>query len=102
MALTILYSPLFLDSLQSILEYYDERNGNSHYSRKLLALFQRQIGLLSQMPDIGRKTNFPQIRVLFVDNYGIEYQKRNDSILVINIYSCMTNPALRGFGKDNE
>ena len=54
------------------------------------------------MPDIGRKTNFPQIRVLFVDNYGIEYQKRNDSILVINIYSCMTNPALRGFVKDNE
>ena len=97
--MNILYSSQYLDSLQSILEYYDERNGNDKYSKKLLKLFQRQIGLLSKMPDIGRKTNYPKIRILFVDDYGIEYQKRDENILIIDIYSCQTNPALRRFRK---
>lgn len=99
MALNIFFSPQFLDSLESILSYYDERNGNDRYSKKLLVLFRRQIGLLSEMPDIGRNTNYDNIKILFVDDYGIEYEKREEAIIIIDIYSCQTNPALRRFRK---
>jgi hypothetical protein len=53
------------------------------------------------MPEIGSLTNFPGIRILFVDNFGIEYQIRDKVILVIDIFSCLTNPDSRAFKKDN-
>ena len=66
--MTIQFSPLFLDSLETILGFYDERNGSDKYSRKLLKLFHRQMNLLTTMPDIGRQTNHPNVRILFIDD----------------------------------
>jgi hypothetical protein len=34
-----------------------------------------------------------------VESYGIEYQIREDVILVVDIFSCMTNPDDRLFKK---
>lgn len=99
MAMNILFSSQFLESLESILEFYDVRNGNDTYSRKILQNFHHQINLLATMPDIGRQTDHPHIRILFVDDYGIEYEQIDNSILIIDIYSCLTNPALRKYRK---
>lgn len=52
------------------------------------------------MPDIGRQTDHPHIRILFVDDYGIEYEQIDNSVLIIDIYSCLTNPALRKYRKN--
>ena len=56
MALEILYAPLFLDKLEKILAFFDERNGNNSYSR-------------------------------------------NKSLLIVDIYSCLTNPEERDYKK---
>lgn len=93
------FSPQFLESLESILLYYDERNENDNYSRKLLGQILRLLNLLTTMPDIGRQTDHPGIRILFIEYYGIDYEKIGNDILVIDIYSCMTNPALRKYRK---
>jgi toxin YoeB len=97
MALKVLYSPQFMDDLEAILQFYDERNGSDRYSKKLLKMIHRQIRLLTTMPEIGRMTDFPSVRILFVDKFGIDYQIRDNSILIINIYSCQTNPDERIF-----
>lgn len=97
MALEILYSPQFADSLESILNFYDERNGNDNYSKKLFKMVYEQVHTLAIFPEIGRLTDFPGVRVLFVDNYGIEYQIRATTILVIDIYSCKPDPSNRRF-----
>ena len=34
MALEVLYSPQFMDDLETILRFFDERNGSDRYSRK--------------------------------------------------------------------
>ena len=99
MALEILYSPQFTDNLEAILCYFDERNGSDTYSRKLFQMVHEQIRLLVTMPEIGRLTDFPGVRILFVENYGIEYQIRDTAILVVDIYSCQTDPAQRRFKK---
>ena len=99
MALEILYSPLFTDNLEAILSYFAERNGSDTYSRKLFRMVHEQILLLAKMPEIGRLTDFPGVRILFVENYGIEYQIRDTAILVVDIYSCRTDPAERHFKK---
>lgn len=99
MALEILYSPQFADNLESILRYYDERNGSDAYSRRLMQMIHGQIQTLATFPEIGRMTDFPGVRILFVENYGIEYQIRDTAILIVDIYSCLTNPDDRHFKK---
>lgn len=97
MALTLIFSPLFSDNLEEILRYFDERNGSESYSKKLMKMILKQMSLLKTMPEIGRQTDFPGVRILFVDRFGIEYQIRDNTILIINIYSCLTDPEARTF-----
>ena len=99
MALEISYSPQFFDSLEGILNYFDERNGSDNFSKKLLKMIHKQIKLASAMPEIGRLTDFPVVRILFVERFAIDYQIRNNVILIIDIYSCQTDPDARVFKK---
>lgn len=92
MALEISYSPLFFESLEAIFTFYDERNGSDRFSRKLLKMFHKQILLAASMPEIGRLTDTPGVRILFVERFAIEYQIRDKVILIIDIYSCETDP----------
>ena len=97
MALEISYSPLFVENLEAILDFFDERNGSDKFSKKLIKMIRKQLKLASSMPEIGRLTDFPGVRILFVERFGIEYQIRDKVILVIDIFSCQTNPEERVF-----
>jgi toxin YoeB len=99
MALEISFSPQFFDSLEAILNFFDERNGSDRFSKKLLKMIHKQILLLKTMPEIGRLTDFPSVRVLFVERFGIVYQIRDKVVLIIDIYSCETDPDIRTFKK---
>lgn len=79
--------------------FFDERNGDDKFSRKLLKMIRKQMKLAASMPEIGRLTDFPGVRILFVERFGIEYQIRDRVILIIDIYSCQTNPEQRMFRK---
>ena len=92
MALEISYSPLFFESLEAIFTFYDEHNGSDRFSKKLLKMFHKQILLAASMPEIGRLTDTPGVRILFVERFAIEYQIRDKVILIIDIYSCETDP----------
>ena len=97
MALEISYSPQFFDSLEAILNFFDERNGSDRFSKKLLKMIHKQILFLNTIPEIGRLTDFPSVRVLFVERFGIVYQIRDKVVLIIDIYSCETDPDIRTF-----
>lgn len=99
MALEISYSSQFADNLEAILTFYDERNGSDRFSKKLMKMIHKQIGLLKTMPEIGRLTDFPGVRILFVERFGIEYQIRDKVVLIVDIFSCETNPEDRYFRK---
>ena len=97
MALEISYSPQFVEDLEAILSFYDDRNGSDKFSKKLMKMIHKQIGLLKTMSEIGRLTNFPGVRLLFVERFGIEYQIREKEVLIVDIFSCETNPEDRYF-----
>ena len=99
MALEISYSLQFVENLEAILTFYDERNGSDRFSKKLIKMIHKQIGLLKTMPEIGRMTDFPGVRILFVERFGIEYQIRDKVVLIVDIFSCETNPEDRYFKK---
>ena len=79
--------------------FFDERNGSDRFSKKLLKMIHKQILLLKTMPEIGRLTDFPSVRVLFVERFGIVYQIRDKVVLILDIYSCETDPDIRTFKK---
>ena len=83
--------------MEAILNFYDERNGSDKFSKKLLKMIHKQVSLLRSMPEIGRLTDFPGVRILFVERFGIEYQIRDKAVLIIDIYSCETDPNDRKF-----
>ncbi len=62
-------------------------------------MIHEQIRLLSVFPEIGRLTNYPTVRILYVYTYGIEYEMRDKGILVVDIYSCQTDPTNKLFNK---
>lgn len=97
MALAISYAPQFIDNLEAILNFFDERNGSDRFSKKLLKMINKQIQLLKTMPEIGRLTDTPGVRIIFVERFGIDYQIRDKEVLIINIYSCQTDPEDRYF-----
>lgn len=97
MALEISYAPQFFDNLEAILNFFDERNGSDRFSKKLLKMINKQIQLLKTMPEIGRLTDTPGVRIIFVERFGIDYQIRDKEVLIINIYSCQTDPEERYF-----
>ena len=99
MALEIVYSTQFADSLETVLTFFDERNGSDKFSRKLIKMIHRQIRMLTTMPEIGRLTDFPGVRIIYVERFGIEYQIRDKAILIIDIYNCQTDPGTRWFKK---
>ena len=41
----------------------------------------------------------PQFFDRFVERFGIEYQIRDNAVLIIDIYSCETDPDIRTFKK---
>ena len=99
MALTILFTDHFYDSLGRILSFFDERNGSSNYSKKLTRLFCKRIMLLSEQPYIGSLTDAEDVRLLFVDEYAIEYAITKSEVMILDIFSCQTNPTRRLFKK---
>jgi plasmid stabilization system protein ParE len=57
MALRIIWSPLAQQKRKNILQYWNERNANATYSRKLNALFIEAAKQLSKFPYIGRTSD---------------------------------------------
>lgn len=90
----IVFDEQFIANLTDILAFYDERNGDSNYSRKLCKKIFRSIQRLTAFPQIGRQTNVPTIRLLIIDKkFIVEYriQKEQDVILISDFYSCYIN-----------
>ena len=86
MALAISYAPQFIDNLEAILNFFDERNGSDRFSKKLLKMINKQIQLLKTMPEIGRLTDTPGVRIIFVERFGIDYQIRDKEVLIIYLF----------------
>jgi toxin YoeB len=75
-----------------ILAYWIERNKSNTYSIKLNRLFIDSVELLSEMPELGRATNFPSVRVKIVRDYLIYYRNNPTYIEIITIWDSRRNP----------
>ena len=77
--------------LRSILEFYNQRNGNTNYSLKLLSEIESLLDTLSQSEGIGRLTINKKTRVVVMKVYLVFYEINKDLVEIIHVTSKRYN-----------
>lgn len=78
--------------LKTIFEYYNFRNKSKLYSLTLNSLIQNELKTLLQQPNIGKKTDFINVRGLLIENYLIFYEINETPILILSIWDTRQDP----------
>ncbi len=82
----IIWSSRAKSELRKILEFYNERNGNSNYSLKILDEIDDLLNTLSQSEFIGRLTSNKKSRVLVMKVYLIFYEINDNRIEILSFW----------------
>lgn len=77
---------------KEILNYWIARNKSNSYNKKLNNLFQNNIRLIVEFPDLGTETDVPNVRVRVVNVYLIFYEVVEDEIWILSIWDGRRNP----------
>lgn len=77
---------------KEILSYWEDRNGSSTYSEKLLNFVDKSILRLQEYPEIGRKTENKRIRLKIIKDYFLYYSFDNNQLTVLGISDMRRNP----------
>ena len=88
----LIWSSIALDQKKEIFEYWNERNHSKAYSRKLNRLFNEAVEMLTVHSQLGKPTNYPNVRLKFVRDYWIVYQTLPNIIKVLLIWDARRNP----------
>ncbi len=92
---TIIWSERAQQELREVLSYYANRNGNIHYSSKLLSRIKSFENLLGQNKYLGRLTENKRTRVLVMDVYLIFYEFSKHHIEILSFWDNRQNPKYR-------
>ena len=88
----IIWSPRSGVDLIGIMEFYERRNGNINYSRKIYARIRKSLLILKQFPGIGAKTDIENIRNLILGDFCVFYKTDKELIEIIAIWDSRQNP----------
>jgi len=75
-----------------IFAYWDERNKNTAYSKKLNKMIKVRVSLLKQFPNIGKITGFKNTRVISLGKYSIFYQIKDNDIIITGFWDNRQDP----------
>ena len=82
----IIWSSNASKELKSILEFYNQRNRSTKYSKKLLDEIDDLLNTLSESEFIGRLTQNKKTRVIVMKVYLIFYEVNADRIEILSFW----------------
>lgn len=91
-AIKIIWISLAVKQRNLIFEYWNKRNKNKNYSRKLNLKINQQINLLTVNPKLGKKLNYKNFRVVILNQYSIIYLLKESKIIIMSIWDNRQNP----------
>ena len=94
----IIFSDRAKKQLTRILVYFDQRNGSSTYSDKLLNKILQKLSMIDHDIIIGVATRRKNVCRLRVENYVIEYRLDPASVEVLAIFDARRNVRANRFG----
>ena len=71
---------------QHILEFWADHNKSRIFSLKLNKLFISTIRELAKKPNVGRKTEFENVRVKIVREYLIFYETVKKDLVILSVW----------------
>ena len=74
-----------------IYQFWLTNNKSNLYSEKLERFFNESANLIARFPEIGTKTDFPDIRVKVIRDFKIFYRNQIDSIEIIRVWDARRN-----------
>jgi plasmid stabilization system protein ParE len=75
-----------------VLEYWNENNGSTTYSEKLIIEIKNRLDTIASFPKSGRKTDFLKTFVSSLGHYSIFYQILKSKILITGFWDNRQDP----------
>ena len=88
----IVWHPCAKDELREILEFYNNRNGNTEYSDWLFSNIEHRLLLAGEDRQIGEKVNEDNVRRTGVEHFIIHFLITSDSVNVLSIRDGRRRP----------
>ncbi len=80
--------------IKEIFKFYDQRNGNKRYSKKLKDCFKEAAKQASLFPLSGQGTEYPHVRYIVVmPYYSLFYHFNNQAITVLVLWDNRREPS---------
>ena len=92
MARLIEFSVRSTKQLQKILSFYDERNGNDDYSRRLMQNLMDDLQLMAKMPLASSPSTRPDVRFFYLMGFTIVYRYNTRRVTILSIRSSARKP----------
>jgi plasmid stabilization system protein ParE len=92
MALTIEFSRRSTSQLQKILEFYDERNDSTDYSRRFLRCFLQDLQRLAKTPTASCPSARSDVRFFYLMGFTIIFRYNTRRLTVLSIRSSARKP----------
>lgn len=91
----IIWAEVAVKDLDKILNFYEERNGNAVFSKRLLQEFKKLTKLIQQNNFLGRsvETKDASLRVFVLGNYLMFYEIKKNIIEIKLVWDNRQNPA---------
>ncbi len=90
--LSIYWTNTALKQRNYTFDYWNDRNKSTIYSKKLNASIKERTNILKTNPELGKKTEFNDTRVISLGHYSILYKKVNSKIIITGFWDNRQNP----------
>jgi len=90
--LTIFWTNTAIKQRNFTFEYWNERNKSTAYSKKLNLSIKVRINILKTNPELGKKTEFNNTRVITLGHYSILYKIFDSKIIITGFWDNRQNP----------
>lgn len=90
--LKIFWTATAIRQRNQVFEYWNERNKNTQYSKKLRTEINNRLSILIQHPKLGREADFKSTRVLSMGYYSIFYKLNNERVIITAFWDNRQDP----------
>jgi len=92
MAKRVTWSRKAKEDRRKILEYWEERNGDKIYSRKLAKQFREKVKYIVQYNYIGTETDIEDVRMTVCGNYLLFYEIDEKYVKILTVWDSRRDP----------
>lgn len=90
--LKVIWTATALKQRNYIFDYWNKRNRNNKYSRKLNLLIRDRIELIKTFPEIGTQTEYKNTRAVSIGHYNILYKLDSTQLIINGFWDNRQNP----------